>query len=207
VQTRTRNVVCFLTDDFELWELASLLAVFTNVGRKWNWRAFRIHLVAEREDRMRSNSQVEVGPVGTLDAHTSADLLILPGGYGCRRAAQDAAVLQTVKQLATTAERILACSNGSLLLAHAQLLSGARVACSNDIATELKQLDSTIVSSEVPIERHGKILTVATGATAAEAGLRVVADLMGQSIASQTAAALGLPEPMIVRTGAPITRG
>jgi transcriptional regulator GlxA family with amidase domain len=199
VQTRSRDVVCFLTEDFDLWELAGALSVFTHVGRKWNWRAFRVHLVADAPGSVRCNLQAALGPVSPLGSQTRADVVLLPGGYGCRRAAQQPALLEAIAALTRTAEAVLACSTGTLLLAESGLLRGARVACSAELGGELLRLESSLVRSELPVEVHGKLTTAAQGVGAPEAALRVVAQLLGQGLSGQAAAALGLPEPLTLQ--------
>jgi transcriptional regulator GlxA family with amidase domain len=198
VQTRTRQVVCFLTPDFELAELAPVLSVLSQVGRQWNWRAFRVQLVSASEGTLRSNCQVEVGPVSKLSAENQADVLVLPGGYNCLDAIADDSLRKELLRVAQSATVVLSCSRGSLLFAALGLAGNARVACTPEMAAELNRLEPSVSVSSIPVESHARWISCASAVNAAEAALRLVGKLLGSKIAQQTAAALGLPEPLLV---------
>lgn len=59
----------------------------------------------------------------------SCDLLLVPGGYGCVTAMEDAAFLAELRRLAGPARYVASVCTGALLLGAAGLLRGRRSAC------------------------------------------------------------------------------
>ncbi len=59
----------------------------------------------------------------------SCDLLLVPGGYGCVAAMEDAAFLAQLRRLAADAGHVASVCTGALLLGAAGLLQGRRSAC------------------------------------------------------------------------------
>ena len=59
----------------------------------------------------------------------ACDLLLVPGGYGCVAAMEDAAFLDALRRLAAGAGHVASVCTGALLLGAAGLLQGRRSAC------------------------------------------------------------------------------
>jgi len=59
----------------------------------------------------------------------ACDLLLVPGGYGCVAAMDDAAFLAQLRRLAADAGHVASVCTGALLLGAAGLLQGRRSAC------------------------------------------------------------------------------
>ncbi|MDE2395728.1 MAG: DJ-1/PfpI family protein [Burkholderiales bacterium] len=65
-------------------------------------------------------------PLGDL---AGCSVLVVPGGYGCVAAMEDATFLHQLRRLAEGADQVVSVCTGSLLLGAAGLLRGRRAAC------------------------------------------------------------------------------
>ncbi len=99
-------------------------------------------------------------------------ILVLPGGFGCRPLARDAAVVGRIRQIASSCDAVLAISTGTMLLAATGLLAGHRAAGHWLTRDELAPFDVDL--SDGPIERHGRLFTTSGSAAAIEAAPMVV---------------------------------
>ncbi len=111
--------------------------------------------------------------VGLFDA--APDVLVIPGGFGCRPMSEDVAIVDRLRQLAGTCEAVLTISTGTLLLAATGLLTGQMVA--GHWLTPAELLRFGAILSEQPIERHGRLFTT-TGTPAALAAVPLIAEVM-----------------------------
>ena len=102
-----------------------------------------------------------------LLAHAEPDVLVLPGGFGCRPMARDRTVVGRIREIASSCDGVLSISTGTLLLAATGLLAGHRAAGHWLTKDELAPFDVEL--SDVPIERHGRLFTTSGTPAAIEA--------------------------------------
>lgn len=108
---------------------------------------------------------------------TGCSTLIVPGGMGVRRAAADEAFIAAIGRLAADATWLGATSTGSVLLAAAGVVEGARATThwlAGDLATGH---GLTLVRSS--FVEHGRLLTASGAASAPQLGFRLVGALAG----------------------------
>ncbi len=103
--------------------------------------------------------------------------LIVPGGMGVRRAATDQPFIAAIAQLAADATWLGATSTGSVLLAAAGVVDGAR-ATTHWLAGDLAA-DHGLELVRAPFVEHGRLLTVAGAASAPRLAFRLVGALAG----------------------------
>ena len=111
-----------------------------------------------------------------LLAEAKPDVLVLPGGFGCRPMARNRGVVDRIREIASSCDGVLSISTGTLLLAAAVLtvplaatglLAGQRAAGHWLTRDELEPFDVEL--SDQPIERHGRLFTTSGTPAALEA--------------------------------------
>src|SRR5262245_33301471 len=121
MRTSSRVVSLLLFDEVELLDVSGPLGVLTTAGRQWNWRPFKIQTVAARSGMIETRSQVRLESEATFDSCAAAEILIVPGGYGARRALDDVSTIDWVRNTGEKAMHCLGIGNGILVLAKAGL--------------------------------------------------------------------------------------
>ena len=102
-----------------------------------------------------------------LLAEAKPDVLVLPGGFGCRPMARNQEVVDRIREIASSCDGVLSISTGTLLLAATGLLAGQRAAGHWLTRDELEPFDVEL--SDQPIERHGRLFTTSGTPAALEA--------------------------------------
>ena len=205
MRTRSRSVALLLFDEVELLDVAASLAVLSSAGRKWNWRPFKVTTVAVRAGRITTRNQLVIEAAGTLDDCPEPELLILPGGYGARRAARDDALVAWARKAGSGAELVLALGSGGLLAAGAGLADDQELAVPVDAGEFLAEIAPKARPAAVGagVVESGRLLSAAHSALALDVALAAVGRLLGQGQARSVAAALGhdrnaAPEPLLI---------
>ena len=102
-----------------------------------------------------------------LLAEAKPDVLVLPGGFGCRPMARNREVVDRIREIASSCDGVLSISTGTLLLAATGLLAGQRAAGHWLTRDELEPFEVEL--SDEPIERHGRLFTTSGTPAALEA--------------------------------------
>ncbi|MEB2313576.1 MAG: DJ-1/PfpI family protein [Polyangiaceae bacterium] len=193
MQTRAREVALLLYDEVDLLDVAGPLAVLSTVGRAWNWRPFKVSTVALRPGPVVTRHQLVIEAARALDALPAPELIIVPGGYGARRALAEPALISWLSRAGGGAEHVLAVGAGVLLLAHAGLLEDdAEVALPRALTAELAELAPRVTALPDAAPRtSGRVSTTATGASSIDATLEMIARLLGAKLALGAARELG----------------
>jgi transcriptional regulator GlxA family with amidase domain len=193
MRTSSRVVSLLLFEEVELLDVGGPLGVLTTAGRQWNWRPFKIQGVSTRAGLIDTRSQIRVESETTLDAVATAEILIVPGGYGARRLLDDGPTIDWVRRSGDKAEHCFGIGNGILVLAKAGLCVGVEVAASRDSADLLSELSpSTRRNGTARFIEDGKLLTAPNAMGAIEASLRLVSRVLGKKQAQGVAASLGV---------------
>lgn len=199
MQTRSRNVALLLFDEVELLDVAAPLSVLSQAGRHWNWRPFKVFTVAERSGALKTRSQLQIVAEHELGACPAPEIVIVPGGYGARRALGSAATLDWLRGAQAGAGTIATLGNGLLLLAKAGLLADAKIAAREELGAELRELEPTLAvdtvaaSSADALVESGKVIAGSGSGASLELALRIVARSLGAKLANGTAQGLGIP--------------
>lgn len=120
------------------------------------------------------------------------DIVVVPGGVGCERAADDARLRDWLRQAEPDAETIVSSSTGSVLLAAAGLLHG-HAAATHWLATDLLQrYGSEYDENRLVVD--GKVVTCAGRVSALDAAFTVVDRIAGPDEAARIRAELARAE-------------
>ncbi len=199
MQTRSRSLALLLFDEVELLDVAGPLSVLSQAGRHWNWRPFKVSAVAEQPGKLATRSQLGIVAERALADCPEPELVIVPGGYGARKALSSSAITSWLAHAGSKASVVSAVGNGVLLLAKAGLLGGARVIARSDIAAEVRALEPSATVDEVAagspdiVVESNKLITASGSGTSLELALRITARTLGPKLANSTAQSLGVP--------------
>jgi transcriptional regulator GlxA family with amidase domain len=193
MRTSSRAVSLLLFDEVELLDVSGPLGVLTTAGRQWNWRPFKIQVVSARPGAIDTRSQIRVESQATFDTYEAPEILIVPGGYGARRALDDAETMDWVRRAGERAEHCMGIGNGVLVLAKAGICNDLEVAAGRESAEILSELaPSARRNGTARFIEAGKVLTAPNAMGAIEASLRLVSRLLGKKQAQGVAASLGV---------------
>src|SRR5262245_37632649 len=85
---------------------------------------FDVFLVAEKTDPVTTTGAMRVTPSHSFETCPQLDLLVVPGGWGTRREANNAKLIDWIARQASRAKLVTSVCTGSFLLAQAGLLRG-----------------------------------------------------------------------------------
>jgi len=135
----------------------------------------------------------EVGPVSTdngflrlvadhrIDDVDSADLLLIPGGWGTRRLTTDARVLEWVRAIDATTQYTTSVCTGSLVLGAAGLLEGKRA--TTHWAMHERLADVGAIPTKERVVDEGRIVTAAGVSAGIDMALALVAKIAAPELA------------------------
>jgi transcriptional regulator GlxA family with amidase domain len=196
MRTSSRSLAVVLFDEVALLDVSAPLEVLTTAGRNWNFRPFKIFTVATAAGRIKTPGQVELVAQGSFESCPAPEIVLVPGGYGARRALSDDAVVGYLSKAGSTASIVFGVGNGVLLLGKAGLLGECRVSVTTEGAERLRE-ECPLAKPDTSARFHkeGKLVTAATSCGAMDAALELVSELLGSKQAVAVAAALGLAPP------------
>jgi transcriptional regulator GlxA family with amidase domain len=178
-----RSVVVVLFPGFALLDAAGPVEVFGDLPDH-----FRVWTAALRVGAVRSAQGPTLIAHYPLSACPAADILVVPGGPGVRQAVDNDRLRQLLHGRASSAEVVLSVCTGAALLARTGMLAGHR-------ATSNKAALAWVAEQAADVEwigrarwiESGKFVT-SSGVTAGiDAALAVVARLVGERAAVDTA--------------------
>jgi transcriptional regulator GlxA family with amidase domain len=180
-------------DEVELLDVAGPMALLSAAGRQWNFQPFKLELTSDGRGAVATRSVVALEATRTFSTNSAVECLIIPGGYGARKAAQEQAVVDFVRRAAHEAEFVLVIGNGALLAARAGLLDTGEIAVTPELAEELGALGvHARLNAESGICASGKLLSAARSALALDLSCELVARTFGKKLASSLSSALGV---------------
>jgi transcriptional regulator GlxA family with amidase domain len=195
MNTRLVGIVIF--DDVEVLDFAGPFEVFSVAGRHQSPTPFTVKLVAQRLEMVRARGDFNVQPHYSFETCPTPDLLIVPGGgghhadgtpFGTRREMNNPALLEFVQRVDTSSELTLSVCTGALVLAKAGLLEGLRATTHHGAFDALRAVaPNTQVVEGVKLVDAGRIVTSGGISAGIDMSLGVVARLLGQDVALETA--------------------
>jgi transcriptional regulator GlxA family with amidase domain len=191
MRTSSRQVIVLLFDEVELLDFAAPVQVLSIAGRHYNFRPFKITTAAHAAGLVVTRNQLTVQADCAFDACPAAEVLLVPGGYGARRALADTSLLAWVEAQARGAELILSAGYGCLLLAKAGVCAAERLAVPADIEDVFRELEPCAEPSSEQLVVSGKIISVRDSARALDLGLSATRRLLGPKFEAQVATRLG----------------
>ncbi|MFO7178591.1 MAG: DJ-1/PfpI family protein [Pseudomonadota bacterium] len=196
MQTRSRRAVILVFDGVEVLDVAAPVQALALAGRNWNFRAFRIELVAEHPGPINSLNQLRLEAPHALSACAPADVVVVPGGYGARQLIEQPELLQNLARIATGAELVAGIGWGVAVLAAAGLVGDRRVAVPPRARETLAGLapDATLDPSH-GVVLSGALLTAAAGGAALDLGITIIERTFGPRLAAMVRNELFLEDP------------
>lgn len=186
----SRNVLLMLFDDVDSLDFCGPLEVFSITGQRATGPVpFTVTTVAERlAPPINTRNGLRVTPYYTFGNTIQADILVIPGGRGARHERGNPAMLKFIREQAAEAEIILSVCTGALLLGAAGLLDGQRATTHHAALDELASVAPRcqVVQGQRYID-NGQVITSAGISAGIDAALYVVARLLGDAAARETA--------------------
>lgn len=183
-----RTVAILIFDEVEVLDFCGPFEVFAVTGARSQDKPFDVFTVAEIASPITARNGLSVNPKFSFADCPQADILVIPGGYGTRALVHNQTVLDWIKQQATKAEMIMSVCTGSLLLAKAGLLENLSATTHFNAIDELRKLaPNTQVCPGQRIVDNGRVLTSAGISAGIDLSFHIVARLLGQEVAQETA--------------------
>lgn len=183
-----QNVAILLFDDVEVLDFAGPFEVFSVAGRHSDPIPFNVFTVAEKLAPVIARNGLSINPHYTITDCPPPQIVIVPGGFGTRREMNNPVIVEWVKMQHQLAELTLSVCTGALILAKAGLLDGL-VATTHFGAFDLlrESASGADVRTDVRFTDNGRIVTSAGISAGIDMSLHVVARLLGEEQARETA--------------------
>jgi transcriptional regulator GlxA family with amidase domain len=195
----TLQVVIYLFPDVEVLDFAGPFEVFSTASRVAQRLSpaqpapFQVSTVARSHRSVRARAGLQVLPSHDWHDCPRPDLLLIPGGVVDAELG-DSALLNWLRDCATTATTTASVCTGAFILAAAGLLDGRRATTHWEDADELRERYPAIrVEEQRRWIDHGDIATSAGIAAGIDLSLHLVARLAGRLLAERTARQMDVP--------------
>ncbi len=185
---QSRNVAILIFDDVEVLDFCGPFEVFSAAGRAREEQPFTVYTVAETPGPITTRGGMSVNPRYTWADCPPPDILVVPGGYGTRRQMLNEPLLSWLRQISGQAEITLSVCTGALVLGRAGLLDGLTATTYHTAFDLLREAapQATVVEGHRLVD-NGAVITAAGVSAGIDAALHVVARLLGQEAAHETA--------------------
>jgi transcriptional regulator GlxA family with amidase domain len=172
----------------EVLDFCGPFEVFTVANRFTDPPAVNVFTVAEKPRPVLTRGGLSVNQHHRLADCPRPDLLLVPGGQGTRREMHNAALIEWIKARSQEAELVLSVCTGALLLAKAGLLDDLEATTHHGAIDLLRQVaPKTMVHTDRRFVDKGRVVCSAGIAAGIDMSLHVVARLLGEEVAEQTA--------------------
>jgi len=183
--TVSRRLGALLFPGFELLDTFGPLEMFGNMPG-----AVDIVTVAERKGPVRSGQGPSAMADYGFDDCPPLDLLLIPGGMGTRTEVDNAALIDWLRQRASSAEVVMTVCSGTALLARAGLLDGRRATTNKMFFHEVTEQGPRVEwVREARWVEDGKYATSSGVSAGIDMALAVIAKLSGQQVSDSLAVA------------------
>ena len=164
-----------LFDQAEELDFAGPLEVFGMACRDGD----RVVTVAERSEPVRANLGLRVVPDHSVTDAPPLDVLVVPGGFGTRREADNPVLLDWIKQVAAGCTWVTSVCTGSMLLEAAGVIDGRNVTTHWAMIDTFRNKDTVTVLDGRRYVRDGNVVTAAGVSAGIDMSLWVVGQLYG----------------------------
>lgn len=135
--------------------------------------------IAEAPGPIRSANGLRVLADCTFADAPPLDVLVVPGGWGTRREADNPAMLEFVQRVAPGCTWVTSVCTGALVLAAAGLMVGKRATTHWAVLDELRAVEGVEVLDHVRYVRDGNVVSAAGVSAGIDMALWVVGQLYG----------------------------
>ena len=139
----------------------------------------RVVTIAEKPEPVRANLALRVLPDHTVADAPPLDVLVIPGGFGTRREAENPVLLDWIKQTAAGCTWITSVCTGSMLLEAAGVIDGRNVTTHWAMIDTFREKGTVNVLHERRYVRDGNVVTAAGVSAGIDMSLWVVGQLYG----------------------------
>jgi transcriptional regulator GlxA family with amidase domain len=185
--TADRSVAVLLYDDIEVLDFAAPFEVFSVAGRRHDLELFDVFTVAQHARAVDARNGLRVVPKHSMRDCPTANVLVIPGGYGSRREIRNPATIEWVRRMAEGAEVILSVCTGALILAAAGLLRGLEVTTHRGALGLLAATEPACSVVTRRVVDTGRIVSTAGVSAGLDGALHIVARLTNTRIAAECA--------------------
>jgi transcriptional regulator GlxA family with amidase domain len=170
------DIICYLFEGITALDVVGPYEVLARLP------GAEVRFVGEKVGPIRTDNQV----LGIIADHartdvTSADVLVVPGGFATRNLERDAALLEWIRAIDTTSTWTTSVCTGSMLLAAAGLLEGKQ-ATTHWASLERLREYGAIPTSERVVEQ-GKYVTAAGVSSGIDMALTLAGAIAGEEVA------------------------
>ena len=157
-----------------------------------------MHIVAKSAEPVPSDSGLSLVPTHTFENCPRLDLICVPGGTGgVVRAMDDHQTIEFVRQQSNTAKYVTSVCTGAFILGVAGLLKGRRATTHWAFTGLLPLVGAT--HEKARVVKDGNLITAGGVTSGIDFGLRVVADIAGETVAQEIQLSLEYdPQPPFV---------
>ncbi|MCX8072056.1 MAG: DJ-1/PfpI family protein [Candidatus Binatia bacterium] len=180
-----KSLGVLLFPEFELLDVCGPLEMFGSLPGK-----LRIQTIAATIDSVASTQGPALIAETDFARCAKLDWLLVPGGWGTRREAENPPLLEFLERQATACELVMSVCTGSLVLAAAGLLNGRRATTNKRVFRWVAEVQPAV--HWIPQARwveHGKFVTSSGVAAGIDMALAVIARYFGAETAEQIATA------------------
>lgn len=178
-----KTVVLLLFPDVEVLDFAGPFEVFSVAAQSVTPPPFRVLTVAATREPLRAVGGLHVTTDHDLESCPQADILLIPGGNGSRKAMRDDKIMAWVAGQIAGAEIVASICTGALILGKLGLLDGLRATTHWTAIEELRALSPRIdVQPTARYIDNGKVLTSGGITAGIDMSLYLVKRLAGQKL-------------------------
>ena len=196
-----KRVGILLFDEVEVLDFCGPFEVFSvarldEETRREEPSPFHVLLVAPTKQAVTTTGGMRVLPDCEVADCPPLDILVVPGGWGTRKAMNDGPLLEWIRERSRQVELTTSVCTGALLLGKAGLLDGKRA------TTHWRSLDwmqelfpKTAVERKLRVVEDGALVTSAGISAGIDMALKVVGRYFGDAVARATARHMEYPFP------------
>ena len=162
-----------LFDEAEELDFAGPLEVFAMAKKEGD----SVVTIAEKSEPVRANLALRVIPDHTIADAPPLDVLVIPGGFGTRREAENPVLLDWIKQAAANCTWVTSVCTGSMLLEAAGVVDGLNVTTHWAMIDEFRKKGTVNVLEDRRYVRHGNVVTAAGVSAGIDMALWVVGQM------------------------------
>jgi transcriptional regulator GlxA family with amidase domain len=164
-----------LFDEAEELDFVGPLEVFGMARQEGD----QVVTIAEKAEPVRANLGLRVVPDHTIVDAPPLDVLVVPGGFGTRREAENPVLLDWIKQAAAGCTWITSVCTGSMLLEAAGIFDGHKVTTHWAMVETFREKDTVTVLDSRRYVRDGNVVTAAGVSAGIDMSLWVVGQIYG----------------------------
>jgi transcriptional regulator GlxA family with amidase domain len=139
----------------------------------------RVVTIAEKAEPVRANLGLRLVPDHTIADAPPLDVLVVPGGLGTRREAENPVLLDWLKQTAPGCAWVTSVCTGSMLLEAAGVIDGRNVTTHWAMIDTFREKTTVTVLDSRRYVRDGNVVTAAGVSAGIDMSLWVVGQLYG----------------------------